>query len=94
MFCRALRQSRVFSLRRLSVETGAPSEYHLTEVSEVGDFIKRCLVAAGAAESGAATLSSTLIRADLRGHFSHGLNRLGESLLPTETAGSLQNPWY
>ncbi|CAI8030426.1 Malate dehydrogenase [Geodia barretti] len=76
MLCGVLRQSCAFSLRRLSTETAASTEYRLAEVSKVGDFIKRCLVAAGATESGAATLASTLVHADVRGHFSHGLNRL------------------
>ena len=80
MLCRALRQSFVSSLRRFSVETGSPAEYQLTEVGEVGDFIRRCLVAVGAAETHAASLAATLVHADVRGHFSHGLNRLGEYL--------------
>ena len=56
-------------------------EYQLAEVEQVGRFIERCLVAAGAAEPHAASLSATLVHADTRGHFSHGLNRLGQPVL-------------
>ena len=49
----------------------------LVAVSEVTNFIKRCMVAAGAPEAGANVLADVLVTADYRGHFSHGLNRLG-----------------
>ena len=54
-------------------------EYGLVEVGEVSGFIERCLVAAGAVQSHAASLASVLVHADVRGHYSHGLNRLGEA---------------
>ena len=41
------------------------------------DFIKSCITAAGASESHADDLAEVLVAADNRGHFSHGLNRLG-----------------
>ena len=55
-----------------------PGEYFLVEVGQVDGFMQRCLVSAGAAEPHAASLAATLVQADMRGHFSHGLNRLGE----------------
>ena len=54
-------------------------QYRLVEAGEVRAFIERCLVASGALELHAASLASTLTHADLRGHYSHGLNRLGKS---------------
>lgn len=44
----------------------------------VKEFICRILSAVGASESHANALSEVLVAADLRGHFSHGLNRLGK----------------
>ena len=53
-------------------------EYGLVEVGDVSGFMERCLVAAGALQRHAASLASVLVHADVRGHYSHGLNRLGE----------------
>ncbi|XP_039253952.2 putative oxidoreductase YjmC isoform X2 [Styela clava] len=39
-------------------------------------FVKQCIVAGGAKEVHAQAMADTLIAADHRGHFSHGLNRL------------------
>ena len=50
----------------------------IVAVTEVSKFIVRCMVAAGAPEDGANVLADVLVTADYRGHFSHGLNRLGE----------------
>ena len=52
----------------------------LVAVSEVCSFIKRCLIAVGTPGSHAASLAEVLVLADYRGHFSHGLNRLGKHL--------------
>jgi len=40
-------------------------------------FIKECITAAGASAVHAADMADVLVMADHRGHFSHGLNRLG-----------------
>ncbi len=40
----------------------------------------RCMIAAGSKGDHAKSLSAALILADYRGHFSHGLNRLGTLL--------------
>ena len=64
------------NLRGLS---DSASQYRLVEVSEARGFIERCLVAAGALHPHAVSLASVLVHADLRGHYSHGLNRLGET---------------
>ena len=40
-------------------------------------FCERCLTRAGADARHSASLSELLVAADTRGHFSHGLNRLG-----------------
>jgi len=49
----------------------------LVPKSEVTSFIERCMVAAGTRPSHAKALADNLMMADYRGHFSHGLNRLG-----------------
>ena len=69
-------------LRQLSKLRGfsdSAAQYRLVEVSEVTGFIERCLVAAGALHPHAVSLASVLVHADLRGHYSHGLNRLGKT---------------
>ena len=45
---------------------------------EVSEFIKRCMRSVGTPDEHAASLADILITADYRGHFSHGLNRLGK----------------
>ncbi|KAL4622656.1 hypothetical protein GN956_G20165 [Arapaima gigas] len=44
--------------------------------SEVLSFIERCMLAVGTQPSHAACLAEVLVEADLRGHYSHGLNRM------------------
>ena len=47
------------------------------EVSEVESFVERCMTAVGTPAQQAKALAEVLVSADKRGHFSHGLNRLG-----------------
>ena len=49
----------------------------IVPVSEVTSFIERCMTTAGTRPAHAKTLADNLTAADHRGHFSHGLNRLG-----------------
>lgn len=51
--------------------------YKLIETDEVFNFAKKCMIAAGTEESHAVDLATLLLAADTRGHFSHGINRLG-----------------
>ncbi len=53
----------------------------IVPVSEVTNFIERCMTAAGTRPKHATALADNLTAADHRGHFSHGLNRLGKNLL-------------
>lgn len=45
---------------------------------EVSEFVERCMKSIGAPYEHAASLADILVTADYRGHFSHGLNRLGK----------------
>ena len=47
-------------------------------VEEMFNFVMRCAQRVGAKKSHAECLAELLVAADTRGHFSHGLNRLGE----------------
>ena len=47
---------------------------------EVQGFIERCVTAVGAKPHHARSLADVLVEGDCRGHYSHGLNRLGQSL--------------
>jgi LDH2 family malate/lactate/ureidoglycolate dehydrogenase len=53
------------------------SEYYLIKKDEMENFMERCMLAAGAKTDHAKSLANCLIAGDHRGHFSHGLNRLG-----------------
>ena len=46
-------------------------------VKKLYDFIFRCMTAVGTKSSHAEPLANVLVAADNRGHYSHGLNRLG-----------------
>ena len=48
---------------------------------EVRRFITSCLRVAGGRDVQCEDLADILIAADYRGHFSHGLNRLGKIIL-------------
>ena len=49
----------------------------IVPVSEVTSFIERCMTTVGTRPAHAKALADNLTAADHRGHFSHGLNRLG-----------------
>ena len=45
---------------------------------EVRYFVQTCMMQVGAKEEHASSLAELLVSADTRGHYSHGLNRLGD----------------
>jgi LDH2 family malate/lactate/ureidoglycolate dehydrogenase len=51
---------------------------YLIQKHEMESFMERCMLTAGSKPHHAKSLASCLIAADYRGHFSHGLNRLGK----------------
>ena len=57
----------------------AADQHKLVATEEVFDFVKRCMVATGVEEAHAIDLATLLLAADTRGHFSHGINRLGKN---------------
>ena len=62
------------SLKKDQIET----RFRAVFPGEVRSFAQSCLIRAGATEEHAASLAELLVAADTRGHFSHGLNRLGK----------------
>ena len=56
----------------------AGEEWTVVPVAEVRTFIKRCAEVAGADPGQADSLADVLTTADQRGHYSHGINRLGK----------------
>ena len=52
--------------------------YKCVAVAEVQSFLERCMRAVGTDPQHSTALSQVLTEADVRGHFTHGLNRLGE----------------
>lgn len=47
-------------------------------VSQVKSFIEQCCAAVGIKHYHAHKLADCMVEADLRGHYSHGLNRIGK----------------
>ena len=64
------------SLRRFFSATTSSSE-RIVPADEVRSFVVRCMGAVGTKASHAESLAELLVTADERGHYSHGLNRLG-----------------
>jgi LDH2 family malate/lactate/ureidoglycolate dehydrogenase len=58
-------------------ESAVKPEYFLVEKDEMEGFMERCMLSVGTKPDHAKSLASCLIAGDWRGHFSHGLNRLG-----------------
>jgi len=56
--------------------SGTITEF-LVAPKEAKRFIIECMVAIGTEAKHGAALADTLVAADSRGHYSHGLNRLG-----------------
>ena len=50
----------------------------IVSIDEMASFMTRTLITAGADPGHAVKHASLLVTADYRGHFSHGLNRLGK----------------
>ena len=57
--------------------TEVAGQVKLVAPDSMKSFCERCLTRAGADSKHSASLSELLVAADTRGHFSHGLNRLG-----------------
>lgn len=45
---------------------------------ELHSFVVRCMTAVGTNSQHASVLADLIVAADTRGHYSHGLNRLGK----------------
>ena len=60
------------------LETSSAVPGVLVPNAEVKSFIERSMRAVGTKPDHATSLADNLVMADYRGHFSHGLNRLGQ----------------
>ncbi len=76
---------------RLNFSNSAEEATAIVPVQEVTHFIERCMTAVGTRPEHARALADNLTAADHRGHFSHGLNRLGDNLLIFTTYNA--NAW-
>ena len=56
----------------------SPADSKLVAIDEAVQFICRCMEATGAPSAHAASLADVLLAGDKRGHYSHGMNRLGQ----------------
>lgn len=53
-------------------------KFKVVKLNEIRRFMQSCLEIVGIKESHATDLIDVLIQADIRGHYSHGLNRLSK----------------
>lgn len=60
----------------MATQTSSSTCSNLVDPQEVRDFIQRCIEQCGCPPEHAACLADVVAAADLRGHYSHGLNRL------------------
>lgn len=61
--------------------SSSPSSDGVVPVKEAKRFLKDCLMAVNTSAETADQLAEVLVEADYRGHYSHGLNRLGKFYL-------------
>ncbi len=69
--CSSITQFQQFS------STSTPEKGTLISIPEVKRFILDCMTKVGTEKKHAIALADVLLAADYRGHYSHGLNRLG-----------------
>jgi len=55
--------------------------YQIIARNEMRSFIKNAMIAVGTNSSHAEILADVLVTGDYRGHYSHGLNRLGLNII-------------
>lgn len=60
-----------------TVSDMSPTAAFLVPVDKAKEFVQRSMIAVGTKVDHAKALAEVLILADQRGHYSHGLNRLG-----------------
>lgn len=69
------------AFKRFSTNVNGENE-SIIAIEEMHRFMKDCMLAVGCTETDANQLAATLVHADHRGHYSHGLNRLGNISCP------------
>ena len=57
------------------------SEHKCVPVADVESFVERCMRAVGTDQHHCTALAQVLCAADVRGHLTHGLHRLGKLIL-------------
>ena len=72
------------------------ASFKLVNIEEVSKFVQRCMCCVGTNPEHARQLAELLVAADCRGHFSHGLNRLGNlfifNIFTLDTRGTFRLP--
>ena len=71
----------VGKIRHLHTSGRCFDQYKCVAVDDVESFVERCMAAVGTPSEHCRSLAQVLVAGDFRGHFSHGLNRLGEFCL-------------
>ena len=99
MFFRSHSSARTLVLTRFALfssqvkrQWSRANSYYLVAKDEMEQFMFRCMRQAGAKSEHARSLAACLVLADYRGHFSHGLNRLGNwQLWPLHSDAGMKN---
>ncbi len=60
----------------MATQTSSVGCTNLVDPGDAHLFVQSCIEACGAPKEHAASLADVVIEADVRGHYSHGLNRL------------------
>lgn len=60
----------------MATQTSSSTCTNLVDPEETKDFVQRCIEKCETLPEHAACLADVLVAADVRGHYSHGLNRL------------------
>ena len=64
--------------QKTTMSQGSENGARIVAKSEMAAFMVRVMTAVGVSEEHAASLADCLVTGDYRGHYSHGLNRLGK----------------
>lgn len=65
---------------RLSLRHYSSENWDVISNTEVKRFARDCMTSVGTRPQHADSLAEVLVQADYRGHYSHGLNRLGDEI--------------
>ncbi|XP_013391480.1 uncharacterized protein LOC106159668 isoform X2 [Lingula anatina] len=77
LFCmNFLHRLRTYNPKTRFSSSASEEGWKLIQFTEIKPFVERCMATVGTKKEHASQLADALIKADYRGHYSHGINRL------------------